>query len=83
MNILNIHQEILSGYRSYIESFIEIFDDDIRLEVESRLEDGTLWPEPLVQFNPAYQRALSINDLVQEKTLRPETAKGMMRNGFV
>lgn len=74
MNILNIHQEILSGYRSYIESFIEIFDDDIRLEVESRLEDGTLWPEPLVQFNPAYQRALSINDLVQEKTLRPETA---------
>lgn len=74
MNILNIHQEILSGYRSYIESFIEIFDDDIRLEVEGRLEDGTLWPEPLVQFNPAYQRALSIDNLVQEKTLCPETA---------
>lgn len=72
MNILNIHQEILSGYRSYIESFIDIFDDDIRTEVKMRLEDGTLWPEPLVQFNPAYQRALSIDDLVQEKTLCSE-----------
>jgi len=72
MNILKIHEEILSGYRSYIESFIEIFDYDIREEVEQRLEDGTLWPEPLVQFNPAYKRALSTEELVREGTLCSE-----------
>ncbi|EDY81038.1 DEAD/DEAH box helicase domain protein [Verrucomicrobiia bacterium DG1235] len=72
MNILKIHDEIVESYRSYIESFIDIHDDDIRDEVSNRLGDGTLWPEPLVQFNPAYERALSVADLVKEKTLSSE-----------
>ncbi|MCC5790146.1 MAG: DEAD/DEAH box helicase [Opitutales bacterium] len=72
MNILNIHNEITTGYKSYIESFIDISDEDIRKEVERHLQQGTLWPEPLIQFNPAYERALSIDALVEEGSLCPE-----------
>lgn len=72
MDIFRIHREIVEGYRSYIESFVDIHDDDIRERVEKELARGTLWPEPLIQFNPSYERNLSVSDLVSEGILVSE-----------
>lgn len=43
-------------HRHYIGSFIHI-DNGIRQEVDRDLDSDKLWPEPLIQFNPAYQDA--------------------------
>ena len=44
-------------YRQYIRSFIHIKDEGIRQEVDRDLDSDKLWPEPLIQFNPACQKA--------------------------
>jgi len=48
MQIFKLHADMIEDYRSYIESFVNIADDDIRTEVETALSSGTLWPEPLL-----------------------------------
>ena len=72
MNIFKLHQNIVDDYRSYIESFINIRDEQIRQEVERALTDGRLWPEPLIQFNPAYLSVSSIAKPISEGWLAPE-----------
>ena len=55
MNVFETHAKIVSDYASYIRSFINIADADIRHVVEDELSRGKLWPQPLLQFNPAYE----------------------------
>lgn len=55
MDIFRLRDKIITeDYARYTASFIEIADARIEAEVEKRLAAGTLWPEPLLQLNPAY-----------------------------
>jgi hypothetical protein len=72
MDIFKIHGEIIDRYKSYITSFIDIFDDDIREVVEKELATGRLWPEPIVQFNPSYEKNIAVSELVSDGTLSAE-----------
>ena len=56
MNIFNVHNQIISDYKSYINSFLLIKDERIKIKVEQELEEGLLWPEPLIQFNPTFEK---------------------------
>jgi len=72
MNIFKLHSEIMQDYKSYIESFIDINDKDISKAVDSDLSSGKLWPEPLIQFNPAYKVSGKIDSLIEDQTLHPD-----------
>ena len=65
MNVFDTHEKIVADYASYIQSFINIDDVAISRKVDSELAAGKLWPEPLLQFNPAYELAKSITDTVK------------------
>jgi superfamily II DNA/RNA helicase len=69
MNILNVHTNIINDYATYTSSFIDIADEHIRKSVEAELADKRYWPDPLLQFNPAYQKAGRVDDLVQQGVL--------------
>ena len=71
MDALSLHRNILDGYKSYIWSFIDIAEPDIRLKVEEALNTGKLWPDPLIQFNPSFEKSGSIDGLVSAGTLSP------------
>jgi DEAD/DEAH box helicase len=71
MDSFKIHGQVISDYRGYIESFINIRDEDIRAVVNEALSKGRLWPEPLIQFNPSYRMTGSLADLVQKEKLHP------------
>jgi hypothetical protein len=45
MDALSLHSNILEGYKDYIQSFIDIHDDDIRAKVEESLRSRKLWPK--------------------------------------
>lgn len=75
MDALSLHSSILDGYRDYIRSFIDIHDKDIRTKVLRELETGKLWPEPLIQFNPSFDKQGSVDALVADGTLHPEVGK--------
>ena len=75
MDIFAFQEEVVEEYKSYVQSFINIRDERIRNQVSSALnEDKKLWPEPLVQFNPAYETAGATSVLVDQGILHPELA---------
>lgn len=65
-NIFNLHSDILSDYKLYIESSLNIADNKIRAKVDEELNSNNLYPEPLIQFNPTFQLGGSVQDLVNE-----------------
>ena len=44
MDTLQLHEQIVRHYQDYIQSFIDIQDDDIRNMVITELRKGKLWP---------------------------------------
>lgn len=73
MNVFDIHHTILEGYAQYVDSFLNIADERIREFVQSEIFDRhSLWPEALLQLNPAYLRGHTVEQLVQQGRLHPE-----------
>jgi superfamily II DNA/RNA helicase len=64
MDIFEVHRRIMGDYASYIRSFVSISDDEMRNRVEQHLNDGHLWPEPLLTFNPSFAKVGKIEELV-------------------
>ena len=63
MNVFDLRDCVVTDYASYIKSFINIADPEISRTVHSALTDGKLWPDPLLQFNPAYEQVGSVESI--------------------
>ena len=75
MDILNFHKKLINNYKTYIQSFLNIKDPSILNFVDSEIANKKLWPEPLVQFNPTFERGRPLSMLVQEGSLHSELDK--------
>ena len=75
MNVFDLRQRLVSDYAGYTKSFIKIADPSILAKVDSELDAGAFWPEPLLQLNPTFQPGGTIDDLVADGTLHPECGK--------
>ena len=78
MNVFELRNQLVNDYKSYVSSFIQIRDDRIREHVNEQLEKGLLWPEPLIQLNPAFQPANYVDGLVDGGILH-KTCKAIFR----
>jgi ATP-dependent helicase YprA (DUF1998 family)/very-short-patch-repair endonuclease len=72
MNVFELNQYLISDYSSYIRSFIQIRDKRIDEYVQKSLDEGLLWPEPLIQLNPSFEPGQWIEELVAGEILHPE-----------
>jgi hypothetical protein len=72
MNAFEIRRKLVEDYSTYIRSFINIRDEAINRCVQEGLTSGLLWPDPLVQLNPAFERGESVDDLVAQGILHEE-----------
>ena len=72
MNVFQTHSQIVSDYATYIRSFLRIADPHIRETVEKALNEGKLWPEPLLQFNPSFEMFGSLDELAQSGEIHPD-----------
>lgn len=75
MDVFELRNRLVADYASYTRSFIKISDLRIRQKVDAALDEGALWPEPLLQLNPTFLSGGTIDDLVSEGVLHPECAK--------
>jgi len=75
MDAFLTHKNIVENYRNYLGSFLSIADERIKSRVKESFEGDGFIPEPLVQFNPAYQTSESLNDLVAEKLAHTDLTK--------
>jgi hypothetical protein len=60
MDVFQFRDRLIGDYASYISSFIQIRDERIRQHVDHSLNDGLLWPEPLIQQQAQVAAAGSI-----------------------
>lgn len=75
MDIFRVHNAIIDDYRSYVDSFLTINDSRIRDFVHEQLiERRRLWPDALLQLNPAYEKTKTVAQLVSEGVLHPGCA---------
>ena len=63
-NIFDLHKDILTDYKLYIDSFINIADTRILETVKKEFDAGSLYPEPLIQFNPSFATGGQVEDLI-------------------
>ena len=75
MDILNFHKQLIENYKTYIQSFLNIKDPSILKFVDNEISNRKLWPEPLVQFNPTFERGRALATLVEEGHLNKELGK--------
>ena len=74
-SIFQMHEKIVEDYQKYVQSFLTISDDRIRDFIEDHLiRKNSLWPDALIQVNPSYEPASTIEKLVEEKILHPTLA---------
>ena len=74
MNVFDAHSRIVTDYSAYIRSFLNIADPAIKETVEGELNRGKLWPEPLLQFNPAFEIVGKVKDVADAGLLHPAIA---------
>ena len=55
MDVFALRDKVVSDYRHYIESFVRIQDEDIAKFVQDKFDAGVLWPDAILQLNPAYE----------------------------
>ena len=72
MDILNFHKKLIDNYKTYIQSFLNIKDPTILKKVNDEIGDKKLWPEPLIQFNPTFEKGKLLSALVKERHLNGE-----------
>jgi ATP-dependent helicase YprA (DUF1998 family) len=72
MDVFDLRNRLVDDYASYTRSFIKISDTRINEKVQTALNEGELWPEPLLQLNPTFLPGGTVDDLVAEGVLHPE-----------
>ena len=75
MTIFEFRNWLIGDYAYYIQSFIQIRDPQIRTYVQQKLQEGVLWPEPLIQLNPFFAHGELIDELVTQGLLHRECAR--------
>ena len=75
MDVFDLRERLVNNYASYVRSFIKIRDERIGETVERKLREGALWPDPLIQLNPAFEPGVSIPDVLSRNLLHEECKK--------
>src|SRR5207302_9779349 len=75
MDVFALRDKVVDEYRQYVESFVNILDPRIENFVRDRLEAGELWPDAVVQLNPAFVPAPTLGELQASGRISPETVR--------
>src|SRR4029077_6780524 len=79
MDVFALRERVVNDYKSYIESFVRIRDKRIDGFVQEQFSSGMLWPDPILQLNPAYENGPTLDDLAAQGEILPGTAKFFRR----
>ena len=80
MDVFELCKRLVDNYGSYVSSSIRIKDAHIEQKRRKSLDEGLLWPDPLIQLNPSFEAGQSIDELVEEDILLEKCAR-MFRVG--
>ncbi|MBP5447858.1 MAG: DEAD/DEAH box helicase, partial [Treponema sp.] len=74
-DFFKLHSQIMEQFKAFSQSFVDIEDPQILKELKKYGNDKSMWPEPLIQFNPSYQEGAAFADLISEGLFDPRMDK--------
>ncbi|HEX4680479.1 MAG TPA: DEAD/DEAH box helicase [Gaiellaceae bacterium] len=74
MDVFDLRERLVKDYADFTRSFVNIGDRRISEHVDRELEDGLLWPEPIVQLNPSFEPGGTVDELVAAGILHDRCA---------
>jgi ATP-dependent helicase YprA (DUF1998 family) len=74
-DVFGLRERVVQEYREYVESFIHIRDQRIDRFVQDMLARGELWPDAVLQLNPAYEPADTLAGLAAKGVIGKDTAR--------
>jgi hypothetical protein len=77
MDVFRLRDTIIERYSDFVTSFVRIKDPSLKAFVAQHIESESLWPEPLIQLNPAFQNGGWIDELVTEGLLHKEVLQSL------
>lgn len=72
MDVFKLREQLILEYSTYASSFIQIRDQRLYEAVHQSLNEGTFWPDPLIQLNPNFEVGGTVSELVAEGILHEE-----------
>jgi very-short-patch-repair endonuclease len=75
MDVFALRDRVVDDYKRYIESFVRIRDKRIDGFVRQQFESGALWPDPILQLNPAYEPGPTLDELASRSVIQTGTAR--------
>jgi ATP-dependent helicase YprA (DUF1998 family) len=74
-DVFRLREHVVREYRNYVESFVHVLDPRIDQFVRERLAEGELWPEAVLQLNPAYEPGPTLGELAASGAITANTAR--------
>ena len=74
-DVFKLRDRVVGEYRDYVESFVHIYDPRIERFVHDKLDEGELWPDAVLQLNPAYEPGPTLGELAAKGELHWGTAR--------
>src|SRR5687767_7626879 len=68
-DVFRLRDRVVGEYRDYVESFVHIYDQRIEGFVREKLDEGELWPDAVLQLNPAYEPGPTLGELAAKGEL--------------
>ena len=75
LDVFRLRESVVSEYRDYVQSFVQVLDSRIDGYVKDKLAEGALWPDAVLQLNPAFKMDKTLGELSAAGLLMPETAR--------
>lgn len=75
MDVLALRDRVVDDYKRYIESFVRIRDKDIDKFVREQFDSDKLWPDPIRQLSPAYERGPTLDELAAQDVITAGTER--------
>jgi hypothetical protein len=75
VDVFDLDQKLVDDYTRFARSFTRIRASDIKDQVDQIYATQLFWPEPLISLNPHFERDRTVDELVAEGSLHPNTGK--------
>ena len=73
--MFGVGRRLVSEFREFFNSFLRVRDADTCFYLEQQMDRSALWPQPLLQLNPAFENGPLVDELVEQGVLDPRRGK--------
>lgn len=75
MDVFKLRENVVDEYRDYVESFVRVLDPRVNEFVREQLDRGELWPDAVLQLNPAFVPGKTLREHARAGTIHADTAR--------